>query len=75
MSEQWGGHRGWSWAEGWRLATGAGSGERWRGGVLALAAAIRTELCGLRQASRPQREAGRNGAAGAGWQRPSEPWH
>lgn len=33
------------------------------------------ELCGLRQASRPHREPGRNGAAGAGWQRPSEPWH
>lgn len=33
------------------------------------------ELCGRRRASRPQREPGQNGAAGAGWQRPWERCH
>lgn len=44
MSGQRGGHGGWSWAEGWRLTTGAGSGEPWRGGVLSPAAAFRSSV-------------------------------
>lgn len=52
MSGQRGGHGGWSWAEGWRLATGAGSGELWLGGVLAPAAAIRSCVVSGKRANR-----------------------
>lgn len=63
MSGQRGGYGGWSWAEGWRLATGAGSGEPWRGGVLAPAAAIRSRVVSGKRADPIGNPGGRSGGS------------